>query len=74
MYLIQIFEDVYSRLFLKLKAPDYYLYRAHEQEAYLNQENLEYLKTRKWFSLFKYVTQKQRLRFIEGKNPLVEIY
>ncbi len=74
MYFIQIYEDLYSRLFLKLKAPEYYLYRAHEQEAYLNQANLNYLKTRKIFSLFKHTKQKQRIRFIEGQNPLVEIY
>ena len=72
-WILHIIEDLYSRLFLKLKYPNYYLYRAVEQEAYRNQHNTNYLKNRKWFSLFKYVTNKRHLTFVEGKAPEVII-
>lgn len=71
VWLITIFEDVYSRLFLKLSAPDYYLYRAVEQEAYRNQTDLNYLDDRKWFSFLRYFKNKQKLTFVEGKSPEV---
>ncbi len=72
-WILHFCEDLYSRLFLKLKAPDYYLYRAVEQEAYRNQHDMDYLKNRKWFSLFKYISDKRRLSFVEGKAPEVII-
>lgn len=72
-WILHILEDLYSRLFLGLKAPDYYLYRAVEQEAYRNQHDMDYLKNRKWFSVFKYITDKRQLTFIEGKAPEVII-
>ena len=72
-WILHIFEDLYSRLYLKLKGPDYYLYRAVEQEAYRNQHNMEYLKNRKLFSVFKYVSNKRKLSFVEDKAPEVVI-
>ncbi len=71
--LLHLLEDTYSRLFLKLKHPDYYLYRACEQEAYRNQDNLNYLKNRPWFSIFKYITNKRRLSFITDRAPEVRV-
>jgi hypothetical protein len=68
-----IIEDIYSRLFLQLKAPDYYLYRAEEQEAYRNQHDMDYLRRRKWFSLLRYIRDKKRLVFIKDKAPEVII-
>jgi len=32
-----------------------YMGISFEKEAYKNQHNLEYLKTRKWFSFYKYI-------------------
>lgn len=72
-WILHIIEDLYSRLFLKLKSPDYYLYRAVEQEAYRNQHDMNYLKNRKWFSLLKYVTDKRQLTFVEDRPPEVII-
>lgn len=72
-WILHIIEDLYSRLFLKLKSPDYYLYRAVEQEAYRNQHDMDYLKNRKWFSIFKYVTDKRQLTFVEDRAPEVII-
>lgn len=72
-WLLTIFEDIYSRMFLKLKAPDYYLYRSVEQEAYRNQHNFNYLKKRRWFELFKYIRDKKKLTFVPDKPPEIEI-
>jgi hypothetical protein len=72
-WILHIIEDIYSRLFLKLKSPECYLYRAVEQEAYRNQHDMNYLKNRKWFSLFKYVTDKRQLTFVEGSAPEITI-
>ena len=71
--LLQIVEDVYSRLFLRLKAPEYYLYRAMEQEAYRNQHDFSYLQNRRLFSLFKYFKDKRQLNFVPGSEPEVII-
>ena len=70
-WLLQLFEDVYSRLFLKMKYPEYYLYRAIEQEAYRNQHNLFYLQTRPRFTIFSYIKNKRVLTFIPDKAPEV---
>jgi hypothetical protein len=59
--------------FIAKLAPNYYLYRAVEQEAYRNQHDMDYLNNRKWFSVFKYVTDKRQLTFIEGRAPEVII-
>lgn len=70
-WLLQLVEDIYSRLVIKLSAPDYYWYRAVEQEAYRNQHNMDYLKNRKLFSLFRYVNDKKRITFVEDREPEV---
>lgn len=72
-WLIQLIEDIYSRLFLKLKFPDYYFYRSGEQEAYRNQHDLNYLKNRQWFSQFKYIFNKQQFEFIKDNPPEVRV-
>jgi len=72
-WILHLIEDLYSRLFLKLKEPDYYLYRAVEQEAYRNQHNMEYLKNRKWFTLFKYIRDKREITFVKDRAPEVII-
>lgn len=72
-WILHILEEIYSRLFLHLKTTDCYLYRAVEQEAYRNQHDMNYLKNRKWFSVFKYITDKRQLTFVEGRAPEVII-
>jgi hypothetical protein len=71
LFLLHIFEDIFSGLFLKLSAEKRYLYRSAEQEAYRNQENLDYLENRKLFSQFKYLKDKRNLTFVEGEAPRV---
>jgi len=54
-----------------MKYPEYYLFRAVEQEAYRNQHNLSYLRTRPWFGIFLYIKDKRTLTFIPDKAPEV---
>jgi hypothetical protein len=58
---IYIFERLYARLVLKLSPFETYLYSAFEQEAFLNQNNPNYLRERKWFSLFHYIRHKKKI-------------
>lgn len=58
--ILDIFERLYARIFLGMSAQEAYMYSALEQEAYLNQNNSEYLKHRKLFSVFKYVIHKKK--------------
>ncbi len=65
-WLLSLYETIYAKFALKLNAKERYLYRAAEQEAYCNQENLQYLKQRKFFSVFKYVRNKTDLSRVVG--------
>jgi hypothetical protein len=53
-YLLYIFEIFYARFFLKKTNFEAYMYNSAEKEAYLNQNNLDYLKNRKPWAQFKY--------------------
>ena len=57
--ILSFFERLYARLVLKKNNMERYLYAASEQEAYLNMHNPEYLKTRRFGSLFYYVRHKR---------------
>ena len=70
---IHLVEDLYSGLFKRLKAEERYLFRSSEQEAYRNQENFDYLSSRRFFSQFKYIKDKRKLSFIDGSAPRVLI-
>jgi hypothetical protein len=72
-WLLELFEDLYSRIFLKMKYPEYYLYRATEQEAYRNQHNLLYLETRPWFNIYLFIKDKRKLTFVSNKEPEIII-
>lgn len=56
-YLWYVIEYVLIRLFHK-KQGDAYHDVSFEEEAYNNDDNLEYLKTRKHYSWFKYIKVK----------------
>jgi len=64
--LIGIFEKLYARFFLKKSWFDSYIWCSGEQEAYLNQNNLEYLKSRKVWSQFLHIKNKRE--FTLGNN------
>ena len=70
-WILGIFEALYSGLFLKLDAENRYLYKATEQEAYRNQEDLTYLSQRQMFSFTLYLKDKRKLSFVGDKSPAV---
>lgn len=63
--LLTILETLYGFLFLGKSWKSIYLWRAMEQEAYLNHHNQEYLKTRKPFSTFRYIRNKKKIEFTD---------
>lgn len=73
LLILKLIETCRARFFLKLKAPYYNLFLAAEQEAYRNQHDMDYLKNRQWFSVFKYLRDKRQLEYVEGKAPEVII-
>lgn len=62
-FLLKAFEGLYSLIFSNRNYKERYLWYATEQEAYLNQENLDYLKTRKRFAFVKYLFSKKSIQF-----------
>ena len=69
--ILDIFERLYARIFLGMSAYEAYHYSSLEQEAYLNQNNQEYLKNRKRFNVFNYIKHKKN--FSMDKNGLVTL-
>jgi hypothetical protein len=65
-------EYLYAIIVLKKTRIQAYYFMAHEQEAHQNDENLQYLKTRKWFSYYKYILpkNKKRMDLINGKRVI----
>lgn len=63
-FLITLIEGLYARIILKKSKEDRYTYSAAEQEAYLNMHNLEYLKIRRWGSLFYYIGHKKAFKLV----------
>ncbi len=58
-------EKLYAHFVLKMSWFDAYLWTSGEQESYLNQGNPDYLKTRKFWSQFAYISNKKK--FTLGK-------
>lgn len=61
--LCRLIERLYLRLFLSKNSLDSYKLCCFEQEAYLNQDNDNYLKDRKLFSFIKYIRNKTNFEF-----------
>lgn len=71
VWILSFCEDLYAKLILKLSPKETYLRRAVEQEAYLNQTDLEYLKNRPPFQLLRFINNKKKLEFSPGRAPEV---
>ena len=56
-----IFERLYARIVLQKTKFDAYIWSSGEQEAYLNQHNLDYLKTRPLWNQFRYLKNKKKI-------------
>lgn len=61
---------VYALVILKKTRMQAYYFMSHEQEAHQNDTNPDYLKTRKWFSFYKYLLKKNKkeMDYINGKR------
>lgn len=63
LVVLNILETIYSVIFLKKSFAKAYRWRASEQEAYRNQNNLSYLKDRKVWAMFNYLKDKKEFHF-----------
>jgi hypothetical protein len=61
--IISFIERQYARWVLKKTKAERYLYAASEQEAYINQQDREYLRKRKFGSVFRYIFNKRDFTF-----------
>ncbi len=73
LFIYTLLEDVYHWFIFGKRGTERYLWRSSEQEAYRNQENLDYIYTRPHFALFHYRRDKKQLFFIPDKAPQVII-
>lgn len=64
--LLGLVEVLYALIFKKLSLFETYRWQSAEQEAYLNYHNIEYLKTRKVLSQFRYVKNKKQFEMNSG--------
>ena len=60
-FLIAIVERLYARIILGKTKFESYLWLSGEQEAYLNQSNDDYLKTRPLWHQFSYIKNKKKI-------------
>ncbi len=69
-YLIYAFEFLYGLFILKRRGNDLYYYISLEQEAHLHDLDENYLKNRKWFSSFKYLFDRNKIKITlkDGKR------
>lgn len=65
-------EYLYARLILKYSHAEAYFYECVEQEAYLNQDNPDYLLNRGFFSIWKYIKHKTRFHTDEEYHVVLE--
>lgn len=72
-YALQLVDMFYIKFFKKLSGMEAYQYRTLEQECYRNQHNLNYLNERPRFAMFRYIKDKRKINFVEGKEPEVLI-
>ncbi len=71
LYFIEYF---FARAFKKLSKRQSYYFTAMEQEAHRNAIKEDYLKTRKPYSIIKYIWDKKKLNRDEDGNLICEEY
>lgn len=71
-YLISQIEYLHSRIFLKRSHLEAYFNEAVEQEAYLNQHDEKYLKTRKFGATIKYFKNKKEISTDAEYNVVIK--
>ncbi|MCL5016365.1 MAG: hypothetical protein M1312_02000 [Patescibacteria group bacterium] len=65
-WIMSAIEQIYSLVILGKSLQETYFWSSAEQEAYRNQNNLHYLKERKFWNQFYYLLHKKR--FLLGKT------
>jgi len=72
LLIIGFVQYLYALVMLRKSRIHAYYYMSHEQEAHQNDQNLLYLKQRKWFSYYKYLLpkNKKRMDLIDGKRVI----
>jgi len=60
-------EKLYAKYVLNKTTMAAYLRESTEQEAYLNQTDIEYIKNRKPYAFLKYFTQKVNFELVDSK-------
>lgn len=71
-WIISAFEYLYFRVFKKLTHLEAYRLQMIEQEAYLNQSNLEYLNQRHKFATLNYLKRKKDFTTDSDYNVVVK--
>jgi len=59
-FILALVEALYALIYKRSSLFETYLWQSAEQEAFLNQNNFEYLKTRKMWSQFQYLKKKHK--------------
>lgn len=65
-------EYLYARIVLKYTHIEAYRYECVEQEAYLNQNNLNYLKSRRPFAIWKYIRNKTKFHTDKNYHVIID--
>lgn len=71
-FIITQIERLYARFILKKTNYDSNLWSSAEQEAYINQNNFEYLKTRRFFAQFFYLKNKKKITLPAFGEVIIE--
>lgn len=73
LIIISLFQYFYALLILRKSRIQAYYFMSHEQEAHQNDENPDYLKTRKWFTYYRYLLpkNKKQMNLVEGKRVIL---
>lgn len=71
LFILKFIEFNYARFILKKNLYESYLFTSIEQEAYLNQNNSNYLKERHLFSIFKYIFNKKDFKYIRDTGEVI---
>ncbi len=72
LIVIGLLQYLYALLVLRKSRLQAYYFMSHEQEAHQNDQNLNYLQTRRWFSFYKYLLprNKKKMDLIEGERVI----
>ncbi len=70
LLIVGLLQYFYALFILRKSRLQAYYFMSHEQEAHQNDQNPNYLKTRKWFSFYKYLLprNKKKMDLVDGKR------